>query len=85
MKLLKFYTPSCGPCKVMSPVVERVATECAVPMESIDASEEPTLAAQYGVRAVPMFILVDEDEQVVASTSGLMTADTFSNWLGGLC
>ena len=85
MKLLKFYTPSCGPCKVMGPIVEKVAFECEVYLESIDASQEPEVAVKYGVRTVPMFILVDSDEQLVASTGGLMTEDTFSAWLEPLC
>lgn len=57
--LIKFSSRHCPPCKVLHPIVERVAAEvqgrCRV--FSVDVDDAPRTATEYGVRAVPTLLL----------------------------
>ena len=81
MKLLKFYTPSCAPCRVMAPMVDRAAVELQMGIEGIDVTKEPDVAVQHDVRAVPTLVLVSDDGVVLTSKVGIMTEASLFEWL----
>jgi thioredoxin 1 len=56
--LLDFNAEWCGPCKMMSPVVELVANELdgKAIVGKIDIDENPNTAARFGVRNFPTFL-----------------------------
>jgi thiol-disulfide isomerase/thioredoxin len=61
--LLEFTSPSCGPCRLMRPVMQRMAAE-GYPVRDVDISREPGVASQFRVDQVPTFIvLVDGKER----------------------
>ncbi|MFB6080832.1 MAG: thioredoxin [Haloferacaceae archaeon] len=60
--LADFYADWCGPCKMMEPVIERVAAETGAAVVKVDVDAHNALAAEYGVRGVPTFVIfVDGD------------------------
>lgn len=62
MKLIKFYTKTCGPCKVMKPIVdELVKNHPELEYEEIDCSEEVPDEWAQSVRNVPTIIIVKEN------------------------
>ena len=62
MKLIKFYTKTCGPCKVMKPIVdELVKNHPELEYEEIDCSEGVPDEWAQSVRNVPTIIIVKED------------------------
>jgi thioredoxin 1 len=80
-----FFTASwCGPCKLMTriiltdPVVKQALTN--VEHVAVDIDEHPDVASQYGIQAVPTFVLLAADEEVDRST-GFRAADDFLAWL----
>lgn len=78
MKILKFYSATCGPCKVL----EKNLQQTDIPYESIDVSSEIgiRIASQFGVHSVPTLIAVDNTGTVKASHVGLMTVDKLKKW-----
>ncbi len=58
--LIDFYASWCGPCKIMSPVIDQIADEYAgrVDVYKIDVDEEEELATAFGVRSIPTMLFV---------------------------
>ena len=57
--LLYFMAPNCGMCRHTTPIIEILAAE-RDDILSIDASEQPELASQFGILGTPAFIVVDQ-------------------------
>jgi thioredoxin 1 len=58
--LADFYADWCGPCQMLDPVVETIATETAATVAKIDINANQALATEYGVQGVPTLILFTE-------------------------
>jgi thioredoxin 1 len=67
--IVDFYADWCGPCKMLAPVLEQIATERAdVTIAKVNVDEEPQLAERYRVRGIPYLALFRDgklDRQVV--------------------
>ena len=71
--VLYFSAVWCGPCKSMSRTVKQLAQENPdIEFRKIDIDDDPTLAAQHGVRAMPTLIYLT-DNQEVARVVGAQT------------
>jgi len=69
--LLGFYSDHCPPCRTMLPVVQQLAAR-GYPIRKVNVEREPALAAQFGVRGIPCFVMLAngrEVDRVVGSTS----------------
>ena len=68
--LVDFWAVWCGPCKMMSPVVDEIAEESdAIKVGKVNVDEQMELAQKYGVMSIPTLILF-KDGQVAAQTVG---------------
>jgi len=66
MLTIKYFTASwCGPCKMFSPVFDKVMMETGVNYQKIDVDSNKDLALKYGVMSVPTLIF--EREGVVVN------------------
>ena len=56
--LLDFWASWCGPCRMLSPVVDQVAEERPdVKVGKVNVDEQPELAAQFGVMSIPALLV----------------------------
>ena len=57
--LVDFWATWCGPCRMLAPVIEEIATEYQgrVKVGKINVDEEQELAVKYGVMSIPTVIL----------------------------
>ncbi|MDG6243145.1 MAG: thioredoxin domain-containing protein [Methanolobus sp.] len=74
-ELLDFSATWCGPCKMQKPHLEKVSQEFGdkVDVKVIDVDQDQSLAAQYGIQAVPTLIIV-KDGAPVKRFTGLTTS-----------
>lgn len=68
--LLDFYADWCGPCRMLAPVLDAVASERPdIVIGKINVDEEPELAAEFGVISIPTLAVLREGK-VVSQSSG---------------
>lgn len=63
--LIDFWASWCGPCKMMSPVVDQIAEELKdnVKVCKINIDEEQNLAIKYNVMSIPTFVVIKNGKE----------------------
>ena len=78
--LLDFFATWCGPCKMLSPVLEELDREgFPVQIVKVDTDEAPALAMEYNVQAIPT-LLFFSNGKVVNKTMGYQRKDQIINF-----
>ena len=79
--LVDFFTDGCGPCRMMSPVLQEMETEAngTFKIVKIDAAAEAALAASFRVSAVPAF-LAFANGACVSQTVGAKSKANMKKW-----
>lgn len=63
--LLDFYADWCGPCKMVSPIVDEIAEENPQYLVGkINVDNEPELAQEFGVMSIPTLVVIKEGKVV---------------------
>ena len=63
--LLDFWASWCGPCRMIAPVLEEIASEREdIVVGKINVDEEPELAAQFGVMSIPTLVVMKDGKAV---------------------
>ena len=68
--LVDFWAPWCGPCRMVSPIVDEIAAERDdIAVGKVNVDEQPELAMQFGVMSIPT-LLVFKGGEVAQKTVG---------------
>ena len=79
--LLDFYADWCGPCRMVSPIVDEIAQENPQYLVGkINVDEEPELAQAFGVMSIPMLAVI-KDGKLVNQAVGARPKDSILDML----
>ncbi|SDA94581.1 thioredoxin [Mesorhizobium qingshengii] len=82
--VVDFWAEWCGPCKMIAPSLEDIATELGakVKIAKLNIDENPELAAQFGVRSIPTLVIfkggAEADRKI-----GAAPKTSLSHWVNG--
>lgn len=78
--IIDFYADWCGPCQMLSPILEEIATENEGKLDifKVNTDQSPDLSAMFGVKGIPamLFIPVEGEPEM---TSGFIPKDEIEN------
>ena len=66
VSVLDFWAEWCGPCRVVGPIVEELATEYdgKAVIGKVNVDENPEISAKYGIRNIPTILFIKNGEVV---------------------
>ena len=80
--LLEFWSPECGPCMMISPIIEDLSSELSgkVKVGKVNINENIELAIKYGAEYIPMFAMFQNGE-ITNKALGAMSKETLKRKL----
>ena len=80
--LIDFWAPWCGPCQMVSPMIDQIAQELkdSAKVCKINIDEEPELASAFGVMSIPTLLVIQEGK-VVDQSVGLKAKEQIKQML----
>jgi thioredoxin 2 len=80
--LVDLWAVWCGPCRAVSPALERLAQERAgrIKLVKVDIDKSPTTAHRFAVQAVPTLVLLYKGD-IVAEQTGAAPVNVLAEWL----
>lgn len=83
--LIDFYADWCGPCQMLSPIVEQIAQEMKdkITVGKVDVDSSPETAGKYRVQSIPYLLFIKNGEKV-AEKIGFASKDALEEIIDGL-
>jgi len=80
--IVDFWAPWCGPCRIVSPIVEQIATELPgkLKLVKVNSDNAPNLSQRFGIRGIPTLVLLDHGKEV-ARVTGALPAPALRSWV----
>ena len=85
VSMVDFWAPWCGPCRMIAPVIEELATdfEGKANICKVNTDEEQDLAVKYGIRSIPTILFMKNGE-VVDTMVGSSSKQAFTDKINSL-
>lgn len=77
MKILKFYSPCCGQCKVVAKEFKDHRIDA--PVKDINVMENPEVADKYNVKGLPTILLLNDKEEVLETWHGIVKSEVINS------
>ena len=81
--IIYFSAPWCGPCKVMSPLVEQMEQQGKIRVRKVNVDYEASITQQYNVKNVPTMVLTDLEGKEIRRKIGQMTEQQILDFYNG--
>ena len=78
--LVDFYANWCGPCKMLSPILEQLVSEVDIDIVKVDVDKYQDLAREYKVMSIPCLILFDNEKEI-KRTLGFMPKEKLKEFI----
>ncbi len=78
--LVDFFATWCGPCKMLSLVMEKFDSKGVIPIVKVDIDEDSMLANEYKITSVPTLIIFENGKEV-KRRSGFMSEEELQKWV----
>ena len=62
--LVDFWAEWCGPCKMISPILDEISNEYSLPVGKLNVDENPGKAQEYSVQSIPTMVLFRNGQPV---------------------
>ena len=62
--LIDFWAEWCGPCKMVSPILEEISKEFGLPVGKLNVDENPGKSQEYSVQSIPTMVLFRDGRPV---------------------
>lgn len=71
--IVDFWAPWCGPCKMMTPVIEKIAKENPdIVVGKVNVDDSPNLAQKYSILSIPT-VIIFKDGEASGQTIGVVS------------
>ncbi len=86
--VVDFWAPWCGPCRIVSPVLEELSSEMAgkATFGKLNVDENPRVASEFGIQGIPTIMIFKDGEPVdglVGAAPKAMIEDRIKPYVGG--
>lgn len=87
LTVVDFWAPWCGPCRILSPIIDEIADEHTgsetVNIGKVNVDENSDLAVKYGIRGIPSILFI-KDGNVVDRFVGMKTKNEIQDKINSL-
>ena len=80
MKFYKFYADWCGPCRILTTMLNKAQIE----YEPINVDNNEELVNKYDIKTIPVFMAVKDDGTEINRFVGVKSADAIKQWIDSL-
>lgn len=80
--LVDFWAPWCGPCRMLSPTIDTIASEqkFGIKFIKVNVDQNPSIAAAYGIQSIPTIAILKKGK-IIEATIGAQSKDILEKFI----